>query len=587
MNSKTDESESLTTTAGPGPALNRRRFLTAAAGAATAGAVSTTPRFSPIGRAQAIAPAIVAGAVAAGLAYTGATAALGWALREYEVIGSDDPPEGLTADALETIIYDDARKRLSNNRSTFVDNLNIVESGLENTLYAEGKIAAIDALNDQQSQSAVQAAALDTMQDYAATIQANILKSWNESVHEAENNYSAAVAHGDVMEDDVFIVHQLDPEADSVEFPDSAHSSSFGTTTRQLDLVDGSQFGVERVVRSANEFDPAGITEGYGHVDFWLEVDTSAGAVQYLRTVEWMPVWDSIESTINTVNDGLIMWVDGVYSNVQAGDLDTADLLTPRELAEITSDEEGFNQAIADLMALNVAVDLEREAEIYLPDVDATVYGSIATTAETTLEVGTVDPSADAFGYYLTYDISQGEGTWASFQAGVDGGTATFTAEPYQQTVYYIDTSAGETAEVSASDFTDVGDGTWTVDLSDQLENQITEIATVEFYSEIETAQYETVQLEKPFEIVTFTDDEGTEHDSATYTRSEPQDDTNYITEEEWQAQEDRYKELIEKYEESSGGGGGGFLDGIGGGGSMAALGAIGALLAAVLLGNR
>ena len=250
--------------------------------------------------------------------------------------------------------------------------------------------------------------------------------------------------------------------------------------------------------------------------------------------------------------------------------------MTSRERAAMMSEEEGTSQAIADLIALNIPVDLEREAEVYLPDLDATIYGQLAYTGDTQLEVGTVDPTATdpdtgdpiyPGTFYFTYDISRGEGTWGDYNSGIDGGLLTFTAEPYAETVFTVQTAAGETAEVTSSDFTDNGDGTWTADLFDQLENTITNAEQIKFYSETGDTQYETIQLDQTFEIKGFTDSEGNEYTSSNFERSEPQTDANYITQEEWDELEQQNQDLIEKYEDSqSNGGGGTIFDRLGGG---------------------
>ena len=277
-----------------------------------------------------------------------------------------------------------------------------------------------------------------------------------------------------------------------------------------------------------------------------------------------MSLFEDITTKMQDVRNGLIMWVDGVYGDVQAGTIDTGELLTPREQAQLTTDDEDFPQAIADLQALNIAVDLDREAEVYLPDLDATIYGQFAYTGDTQLEVGTVDPNAtDVDGnevypgsFYFTYDISRGEGTWGDYNSGIDGGLLTFTAEPYAETVYTVQTAAGETVEVTSSDFSDNGDGTWTADLSGQLENAITSAEEIKFYSETGETQYETIQLDSTFEIRGFTDSDGNEYNKSNFERSEPQTDDNYISQEEWEEQQKRNEELIEKYEDSQSNGG-------------------------------
>jgi hypothetical protein len=299
------------------------------------------------------------------------------------------------------------------------------------------------------------------------------------------------------------------------------------------------------------------------------------GNVKYLEGPSWNGIHDELSTVHQNVSDGISMWITNVYGDVQSGDIEISDLVTPRERAAMMS-EEGTSQAIADLIALNIPVDLEREAEVYLPDLDATIYGQLAYTGDTQLDVGTVDPTATdpdtgdpiyPGSFYITYDISRGEGTWGDYNSGIDGGLLTFTTEPYAETVYTVQTAAGETADVTSSDFTDNGDGTWTVDLSGQLDNPITNAEQIKFYSESGETQFETTQLDQTFEIKGFTDSEGNEYNSSNFESSEPQTDANYITQEEWDDLEQQNQDLIAKYEESQNDGGGGTIfDRLGGG---------------------
>ena len=517
----------------------------------------------PVQNGQAIAPLIIGAGVAGSVA-------IGWALREYEVLGSDSVPEGLTPDALKVQFYDVVRARKSNNASTFVDNRNILD-GAKNAAYADGKIAAIEALNAQKTQQEVQDAAINAVDSYVTTIKKNLLKSWNESVMEFSNLFTSVVDH---------------PELSFVHVQNgSNYFTSVNLEDRSHILPDGSEFMVKFIVltwaagNSYSNWSPVGFDEGdYSRASAQINIeinDNEIPKIHYLALDPWMSLFEDITTKMEDVRNGLITWVDGVYGDFQAGTLDTGELLTPREQAELTSDDEDFPQALADLQALNIAVDLEREAEVYLPDIDATIYGQLGYSGDTNLEVGTVDPNAtDADGnevypgsFYFTYDISRGEGTWGDYNSGIDGGLLTFTAEPYAETAYTVQTAAGETAEVTSSDFTDNGDGTWTADLSGQLDNAITSAEEIKFYSESGDTQYETIQLDQTFEIKGFTDSEGNEYDSSNFEQSEPQTDTNYITEEEWKEQQQRNDELIQKYEESQNDGGGGTIfDRLGGG---------------------
>ena len=120
--------------------INRRQFLgrvsatTLGAGAAYYGGSQYAG--SPVQNGQAVVPL-----VAVGLAAGAVT--LGWALREYEVIGSDPPAEGQTPGSLKQQVYQTTLTRESTNASTFLDNQNILD-GVKHTAYVDAKISAIE-----------------------------------------------------------------------------------------------------------------------------------------------------------------------------------------------------------------------------------------------------------------------------------------------------------------------------------------------------------------------------------------------------------------------------------------------------------
>jgi hypothetical protein len=70
---------------------------------------------------------------------------------------------------------------------------------------------------------------------------------------------------------------------------------------------------------------------------------------------------------------------------------------------------QGTSQAIADLIALNIPVDLEREATITIDDTGATLSGTFGLTdsSDGPIESGmTYDPSNFAGDVYFTADMS-------------------------------------------------------------------------------------------------------------------------------------------------------------------------------------
>lgn len=522
--------------------ISRRGLLRWSAAGGTAIAVGVSVDNGPVQESEAIAPAVLAaGAI-------GVSAAVGWALREFEVIGKDDPPEGLTPGAIQEQVYQTLRARKSTNASTFVDNRNIID-GVEHSAYAEGKIEAVSALNDEKQKSDVIDAAHGAVDSYESTVVGNLLSTWNEAVRELHTNIQSLRDHSDASVSAV-----ISPATDGEE-----QLGSIEQRTVQYELANGETRDIEGIHLNYqyDDYDDTWFIDSIGedegilyHTPGKIEVNYGGNSFTYLEYDTWDGIHSDITQTFTDVRDGLSLWVDKVYSEVQAGTLDPDDLLTPRELAEMSPGSEGFNQAVADLAALNISASMERDAVVHFPDLNASLEGSLMYTGSGTLSTGTYQPSEEDEDYYFTYDISEASGTWQDYETAIDGGVLTFTDEPWPDLTYTVETVDGESVTVKQGDFTE-SSGTWTADLSGSLDSPITSVAEVTYTSDVSGTQYETVVLTGPFEIVTFKTRDGEEKDNAEYDGSEPHNDENYITKEEWEKQQKRYEELIEDYEDA------------------------------------
>ncbi|TKX52298.1 hypothetical protein EXE42_16575, partial [Halorubrum sp. SP3] len=89
------------------------------------------------------------------------------------------------------------------------------------------------------------------------------------------------------------------------------------------------------------------------------------------------------------------------------------------------------------------------------------------------------------------------------------------------------------------------------------LETDITEIVSARFLSTSTETQFETFQIQGSFTVDKLVNTQsGEEVTSTSFENSEPQTDSNYITQDEWDQLEQQNQELIEKYENSQSGGG-------------------------------
>jgi hypothetical protein len=569
-----------------------RRTFVKGLGVAGATAAGLSYENGPVQESEAIVPLVGYAVGAAAISAIGGIG-LGWSLREYEIIGSNPPAEGLTADALEQQVYQTARTRQSTNASTIVDNQNILD-GVKHNAYTEAKIAAIEELNAGSTESQVLSAANGAIDSYHTTVQKNILKTWNEAFREFKALYDSVVAHSELSAGPTGL------------FPDGDRDSFFSGGPVTKTLADGTTFDVETIYHnydSGGTYDPINYhwnatgfetktTDAAYSPDTFIKVDTSSGTVEYLDGDVWGGLWTDVESKFTNVRNGISTWVTNVYGNVQSGEIEVSDLVTPKERAAMMAQDEGTSQAIADLIALNVPVDLEREATITISDTGATLSGTFGLTDSNDgpLETGvTYDPSTFTGDVYFTADMSLVDGPWGAINTAVDGGVITITSEPYEATAIEVTTTAGETVTVPAADWVAGStSGEWTYDASGDLETPITEVKTARFHATATETAYDTVQLKGLFTLDKLVNtDTGEEETATTFSSSQPQDDTNYITQEEWNSLEEQNQKLIDKYEQSQSGGGGLDLSGLDMFGLPGEIVALGAAAVAALMASK
>ena len=213
--------------------------------------------------------------------------------------------------------------------------------------------------------------------------------------------------------------------------------------------------------------------------------------------------------------------------------------------------------AIADLAALNIPVDVGRQITLTFGETGATLTGRLALTDESDGPIAsgnTYNPSDFSGDVYFATDTSLLGGDWDSFDDTVTDGKVTLTSEPYEGTVYDIQTTDG-TVSVDAGDFTN-SINEWTYNVTGEIPDG-SSVTDVSYRSDTDEEKIETLKLDAAFTVGSITDTEtGESADSLNFSVSEPQDDNNYITDDEWQQLQQENQELIEKYEESQSTGG-------------------------------
>ena len=566
--------------------MNRRTFLkTVGVGTGAAAVGSTQTPLSPIGDANAFAcGGMCVAAIGGGIATAGVT---GWAVREFEILGKDDPPEGLTPGALKSQVYQTAEKRKSVNQSTFVDNRNMVGYVTEPAL-SDAKIAAIEALNDGKTKSEVVNAGELAANSHFATIESNFLNSWEESAAEYENLVSTVQSQGDVSFTSVFFTDASDFFG-STNYPYD-RTEYAAPTTYTVTLADGStmdltQIGAHHINEDSEGFGEEmkahwcptntnvtrvkndGTADSSSNPSNWeAQAAYDGQSVKWLSYSGWNNLWSDLQSQFDSIRSEITLWVDTIYGDVQAGDIDPSQLISGTELAGTLG--EDVPQAIADLAALNIPVDLNNQLTIELNDgtVMAGYLGVSNDSDITSLSAGdSVDPSTLSGDVYFAVDIAELSQPWTQWDSskGIDGGTLHLTADPTvidgiqadAPLLHTIDTAAGETVTVPVSEYTETtnSDGTtvWEIDLSDDLDTGITSVESITVTIDAQSA-YTTTIIDQPFTVESTENGEPIEPGQS----REPQTDSNYITQQEWEQFKQQRQDLIDRYQQAKKGNG-------------------------------
>ncbi len=184
--------------------LFRRGGTAAAATAAIVGGGSRiAPRFSPVGRAAAVAPLIPIGVIGGAAAVKYAT---GKTITEH-ILGDNRDYSGYTgASALKTEVRAGATEMMSADERvmTSIEN-NLANS--KNVAYAKGKVAAVEEMNAGNSESAATTALQNAIDEYYTTIQKNIINHWEAQWSQWIHHYDQFAAHADITAASEFHVY--------------------------------------------------------------------------------------------------------------------------------------------------------------------------------------------------------------------------------------------------------------------------------------------------------------------------------------------------------------------------------------------
>jgi len=566
--------------------LFRRGGTIGAGAAATVGVGSrVAPRFSPVGRAAAIAPAIVIGAAVG----TGALSYMaGVAVERYT--GDNRDYSGYTgADALHSEMHIGALEMASADERVMTGIENNIEHS-RTVAFTKGKAAIIEKMNAGAPESEAQTAMQEAIDGYYSDIQRNILTHVSEQARQTVHFFDQAAAHSNLSPENVFMdSNQTDSWGSPPDFPLTTETAS------KLTLFDGSQPEYTSISENGGNGPawPPRSTEGY-LAKIGVQAPDGSGTAECFSSYRYESAWNTLTTERDGVNADLSGFVTDIYTQYEPGEIPTDELVDPvtasTELRQ-NYDNAAGQSAHAALMGIPTSADLSVSMEIVSDEAEDGVW-------EVTCDMFTDHVPRE--------DVTSS----ASFSSGI----LTISTEPVTGATYTLTTAAGETVDTAASSFTDNGDGTWQVDLSANLSTTSTSVETllgeeVGFQSG-NTYQPSTwsdpvyiaynytdqngnkkgafTQIESEFTLVEVTDSDGNAVE--TFKPESRNTQTADVSElkkelaafrEEWIKQQEAAQE--EDEEEDDGALFGGLFDGGLGGGGMLGLGIIGVAIVAVV----
>lgn len=462
--------------------MNRRNFLkgTAVAGGSAVALSSPmygAPRYSPVGRAEAIAP-IVLGAVVLGAAALGYL--VGSVTTHYigdygSLTGTEESADlhlELNTRFAETYAADDTILTMVNNR--ILDSYAVA--------WHKAKVAAISALNGAKTEADAKLDVEAAIQDYYTVLQENLLNRFDEvaislrnqmDLEEADATLSQIRYYSEDEEGDVFAwstpdIHLQDESVTLLDGTVSTHKIWNIDGPSQQDFLYNGTYNMTSY--TPGKFGPT-TTVLRNPEPSHIEIQSYSGStprIGYdLRT--WRNTYIALMDAETQMQSNGSVYTTNLYQNFVTGDLSLTDVIDPTTLAvELSTDYKttGVHAfAAAEAAVLGIPGDTEHAMVVELVDSGITVDATLWTDWEpegvgNPFVVGTMYDPPDSGGapVFISYEydgdayiegadvfVKQSDGTWYSDENVT-----------YDNTTFHNTTATEGSANVVQTDFVQV-----------------------------------------------------------------------------------------------------------------------------------
>jgi len=445
----------------PAPTPSRRRFMKATAGAAAA---ATTLEFTgpPVQRAEAVPwssnPVVDVGAIALdylmGNSYVQEVTTRGANYIGRRYGDTRDYSDYTGADALMAEVKAGNREMRLTDEQVMTGVANQIQAA-DNVAYSKGKVAVMEALNAEKSQSEAQNAMQEAIDSYFAGIQKNIVTHWNTQIEQVSHHYNQIMAHDDLnLNDETLAWDEGDTEGSPSNIgghaegfaPEIQVADNDGTKPTYLDGTDVDLNGMVLVIGSgstvtamkytmldlsnacftrppeSDEWNTNSYNNGPATGIGQLYPEEEREHHAYFWRPEYVSAWQALIDRRDSVNADLSGFVADVYNEYEPGDVDLSEVSDPVTYAtelSSTNDGEAFRQA----QAAQLGIPTQAASNLRI-----TVHGDEESTFETDLytshepsggefSVGEkYDPSAWTEPLFVTYPQSDGSVSMAQLE---------------------------------------------------------------------------------------------------------------------------------------------------------------------------
>ena len=564
------------------PAPTRRKFLQAtAAGTGLAVTGTTANRFGlqpPVEKSKAHPAVVAAGGIALGMGL--------YHIYDYTTKSSHETQLDILNHDLEKSLI----QYMEGYENLVGLNENVAELG-KDAIFSDAKIAAIEKLNEQETHEVVEQAAIDAAKEKYITLEENLWEHYIGIQNTILSYWQQAKDQGFEPYQVVSWENDFDDEWSTLE------EFSLDGKSTQTSQIANKEYDVQIFYWWVTDGDwTRDTTDHFFNFEFseFPAIEYSEHGRKFWPTIEGEPLFpndyvDRYDEIADKWDDGdgsgmkneIITWVGEAYDAVAAGEIEIEELLSATDMAELVAEEHETELATAHLRMANIpnASGVKSTVEVPLEHGTATARNVMLATTDddATLKTGEeIDPGDEPgdyiFNFYpadteiliddTEYDIQLDGGVFTLTNVPrMDHPDGTMTVERYvtDDYLFSVETIEGETATFTYSALSyDDTENEWTIDLSDQLEVQITEVDELRlFVHESDRAESAVSHFQKtPFTITSAVklNEEGEEEEELeelTFERDrEPHTADNYLTQDEWDDYLDQQKKLLDELEE-------------------------------------